>query len=84
MALNREMAVRGAAKRAGKTTSLKALLDFMDINEGAVALFGETPSRLEARRRLAFLSERFLQPHYLTGTSYPHVMSGLLAHPLSQ
>ena len=83
-ALNPEIPVRGSAKGAGKTTSLKALLDFIDINDGAIALFGETPSRSKARRQVAFLSERFLPSYYLTGPSYPHVMSGLLTHSFSQ
>lgn len=68
---------------AGKTTSLKALLDFIDINAGAIEVFGATPSQTRARQRLAFLPERFLPPHYLTGEGYLRAMSGLLEHAFS-
>ena len=55
---------------AGKTTLLKCLLDFCDTDSGSIAVFG-TPHRLTAaRRRLAFLPERFNPPYYLTGEDF--------------
>jgi ABC-2 type transport system ATP-binding protein len=55
---------------AGKTTLLKCLLDFCDTNGGGIEIFG-TPHRLtSARRRLAFLPERFNPPYYLTGEDF--------------
>jgi len=55
---------------AGKTTLLKCLLDFCGTNGGSIEIFG-TPHRLTtARRRLAFLPERFNPPYYLTGEDF--------------
>ena len=54
---------------AGKTTLLKCLLDFCDTR-GNIDIFG-TPHRLTAaRRRLAFLPERFNPPFFLTGEDF--------------
>jgi ABC-2 type transport system ATP-binding protein len=55
---------------AGKTTLLKCLLDFCDIARGSIDIF-DTPHHLSAaRRRLAFLPERFNPPYYLTGEDF--------------
>ena len=55
---------------AGKTTLLKCLLDFCDINGGSIDIF-DTPHHLTvARKRLAFLPERFNPPYYLTGEDF--------------
>lgn len=55
---------------AGKTTLLKCLLDFCNIDRGAIEIF-DTPHRLTAARsRLAFLPERFNPPYYLTGENF--------------
>ena len=55
---------------AGKTTLLKCLLDFCDSDGGRIDIFG-TPHRLtHARRRLAFLPERFNPPYFLTGEDF--------------
>jgi ABC-2 type transport system ATP-binding protein len=55
---------------AGKTTLLKCLLDFCSADRGSIEIFA-TPHRLTAaRRRLAFLPERFNPPYYLTGEDF--------------
>jgi len=55
---------------AGKTTLLKCLLDFCGADGGGIEIFG-TPHHLTvARRRLAFLPERFNPPYYLTGEDF--------------
>jgi ABC-2 type transport system ATP-binding protein len=55
---------------AGKTTLLKCMLDFCDTDRGSIEIF-DTPNRLTAaRRRLAFLPERFNPPYYLTGEDF--------------
>ena len=55
---------------AGKTTLLKCMLDFCDTDRGSIEIF-DTPHRLTAaRRRLAFLPERFNPPYYLTGEDF--------------
>jgi len=58
------------ANGAGKTTCIKSLLDFGSIDAGAIHLFGEDHRRAAARARLAFLPERFLPPHHLTGFEF--------------
>jgi ABC-2 type transport system ATP-binding protein len=53
------------ANGAGKTTLIKCLLDLCAYDGGEIRIF-DTPARLpEARRRLAYVPERFVPPHYL-------------------
>ena len=55
---------------AGKTTLLKCLLDFCDTDSGSIEVFGTSHRLTAARRRLAFLPERFNPPYYLTGEDF--------------
>jgi ABC-2 type transport system ATP-binding protein len=55
---------------AGKTTLLKCLLDFCDINGGHIDIFGTPHHLTSARKRLAFLPERFNPPYYLSGEDF--------------
>ena len=55
---------------AGKTTLLKCLLDFCAINRGRIDIFGTPHQLTTARKRLAFLPERFIPPYYLTGEDF--------------
>ncbi len=55
---------------AGKTTCIKALLDFIDIDSGSISIFGLSHNQTRARERLAFLPERFLPPYYLRGRDF--------------
>ena len=55
---------------AGKTTLLKCLLDFCDTDRGRIEIFGTSHRVAAARRRLAFLPERFNPPYYLTGEDF--------------
>jgi ABC-2 type transport system ATP-binding protein len=55
---------------AGKTTLLKCLLDFCDTDHGRIEIFGTSHRVAAARRRLAFLPERFNPPYYLTGEDF--------------
>src|SRR6266705_1277208 len=45
---------------AGKTTLIKCLLDFCDLDSGAIEIHGTTHRRPQSRARLAFLPERFI------------------------
>jgi ABC-2 type transport system ATP-binding protein len=66
---------------AGKTTLLKCLLDFCDITGGSIDIF-DTPHRLTvARKRLAFLPERFNPPYYLTGEDFIRYVLGMQSTP---
>ncbi len=62
---------------AGKTTLIKSMLDFCDINAGSIEIFGVPHTRVCARRRLAYLPERFVPPGYLTGREFLDYMAGL-------
>ncbi len=62
---------------AGKTTCIKGLLDFSALDGGAIEIFGIAHTETRARARLAYLPERFLPPHYLTGRDFLRYMSRL-------
>lgn len=59
---------------AGKTTLLKCMLDFCDLDSGAIEIHGVSSRRPESRARLAFLPERFMPPYYLTGSEFVRSM----------
>jgi ABC-2 type transport system ATP-binding protein len=65
---------------AGKTTLIKCLLDFCQIDEGAVEIFGVPSEMVRARAVLAYLPERFNPPHYLTGEDFLRYMAHLHGH----
>jgi ABC-2 type transport system ATP-binding protein len=62
---------------AGKTTCIKALLDFIDLDAGAIRILGIPHRETRAREPLAFLPERFLPPYYLTGRDFLGCMARL-------
>jgi ABC-2 type transport system ATP-binding protein len=59
---------------AGKTTLLKCMLDFCELDSGAIEIHGIAHRRPEARARLAFLPERFAPPYFLTGREFLEAM----------
>jgi ABC-2 type transport system ATP-binding protein len=72
------------ANGAGKTTLIKCLLDFCGIDEGEIAIFGVPSTRTEARRRLAFLPERFVPPYYLTAGDFLRYMARMYDRTFDQ
>jgi ABC-2 type transport system ATP-binding protein len=62
---------------AGKTTCIKGLLDFTNIDAGSVEIFGVPHTETRAREPLAFLPERFLPPYYLSGRDFLDYMARL-------
>lgn len=58
------------ANGAGKTTFLKCMLDLAAPDAGRIEIFGVPSKRTAARRRLAYLPERFTPPHYLLGREF--------------
>ena len=62
---------------AGKSTFLKCMLDFCHYESGDIRLFGVQATEREARRRIAFLPERFNPPYYLTGEQFLRFMMRL-------
>jgi ABC-2 type transport system ATP-binding protein len=65
---------------AGKTTCIKGLLDFTNIDSGNVDIFGVPHRETRAREHLAFLPERFLPPYYLSGRDFLDYMARLHGH----
>jgi ABC-2 type transport system ATP-binding protein len=59
---------------AGKTTLIKCLLDFCEIDSGAIEVNGIEHRRPQARSLLAFLPERFTAPYFLTGREFMTMM----------
>jgi len=59
---------------AGKTTLIKCLLDFCELDAGAIEVHGVEHRRPQARTRLAFLPERFTAPYFLTGREFTAMM----------
>jgi len=66
------------ANGAGKTTLLRCLLDLASADSGAIEIFGSAAKNPAARRRLAYLPERFVPPHYLRGEEFLRTMLGLI------
>src|SRR5689334_14218021 len=58
------------ANGAGKSTLIRCLLDIAAPERGRIELFGTPSIRPASRARLAYLPERFLPPHYLTGAEF--------------
>ena len=66
---------------AGKTTLIKCLLNFCDINGGAIRILDIAHNENRARRPLAYLPENFLPPHALTGRDFLKYMLALRELP---
>ena len=62
------------ANGAGKTTLIKCLLDLAAFDAGEIELFGAPSRQPPSRRRLAYLPERFVPPHYLRGREFVQLM----------
>lgn len=65
------------ANGAGKTTLIKCLLDLCAFDAGTIEIFGVAARNPAARRRLAYLPERFNPPHYLRGREFLAMLSEL-------
>ena len=65
------------ANGAGKTTLIRCLLDLTASDEGRIEIFGMRAREPAARARLAYLPERFMPPHYLTGSEFLRTLAAL-------
>ena len=65
------------ANGAGKTTLIRCLLDLTAYDAGRIDLFGVAAQSAAARRRLAYVPERFTPPHYLTGLEFVRTLTAL-------
>jgi ABC-2 type transport system ATP-binding protein len=62
------------ANGAGKTTLIKCILDLTSCDAGTIEIFGIAAQKPAARRRLAYLPERFTPPHYLRAREFLAMM----------
>ena len=62
------------ANGAGKTTLIRCMLDLTARDAGAIEIFGIDATNAAARRRLAYLPERFNPPYYLRGGEFLAMM----------
>ena len=69
---------------AGKTTLIKCMLDFCDLDGGAIEIFGIAHRVTESRASLAYLPERFNPPFYLTGRDFVKYMLELHRTPYDE
>src|SRR5262245_15293777 len=69
---------------AGKTTLIKCLLDFCDLDSGAIEVRGVEHRRPQARSHLAFLPERFTPPYFLTGREFISMMLALFGREYAE
>jgi len=65
------------ANGAGKTTLIKCALDLVARDSGTVEIFGVAAHHAAARRRLAYLPERFNPPYYLRAREFLSMMGKL-------
>ena len=65
------------ANGAGKTTLIKCVLDLTAFDAGGVEIFQVKSTDPAARKRLAYLPERFNPPHYLSGREFLTLMCDL-------
>jgi ABC-2 type transport system ATP-binding protein len=63
------------ANGAGKTTLIKCLLDLCAYDAGTVRIFGLAAELPQSRRRLAYVPERFMPPHYLRAREFLELMA---------
>jgi ABC-2 type transport system ATP-binding protein len=65
------------ANGAGKTTLIRCVLDLCASDAGSVEIFGVGSRVPQSRRRLAYVPERFMPPHYLLCREFLELMSAL-------
>ncbi|MBF0446745.1 MAG: ABC transporter ATP-binding protein [Magnetococcales bacterium] len=72
------------ANGQGKTTLIKAMLDFIELDGGEIEIFGCSHRLTKARQPLAYLPERFNPPHFLSGRDFIKYMMKLHQHPYDE
>jgi ABC-2 type transport system ATP-binding protein len=66
------------ANGAGKTTLIKCALDLCGFDSGSIEIFGVAARDAASRRRLSYVPERFLPPHYLRSREFLQMMLELM------
>lgn len=62
---------------AGKTTLIKCLLDFCSVDRGIASFYGIPHTLSAARKRIGFIPEQFMPPHYLTCREFIELTTSL-------
>src|SRR5207245_9774875 len=65
------------ANRAGLASLIRGRFDLTASDQGRIEIFGARARAPMARARLAYLPERFMPPHYLTGREFLRTLAGL-------
>jgi ABC-2 type transport system ATP-binding protein len=65
------------ANGAGKSTLIRCVLDLCAFDTGAIEIFGMPARAPESRRRLSYVPERFVPPHYLRCREFLALMAEL-------
>lgn len=60
---------------AGKSTLIKSMLDLIAIKSGECQLFGVSNRKVESRKNIAFLPDRFVPPYYLKARDFLRYMA---------
>jgi ABC-2 type transport system ATP-binding protein len=63
------------ANGAGKTTLIKCLLELCAYDSGELRIFGLAAKLPRARRRLAYVPERFMPPHHLRAREFIELLA---------
>ncbi len=58
------------ANGQGKTTLMKGMLDFIQMDGGEIDIGGKSHLLTSARGSIAYLPERFNPPYFLTGRGF--------------
>ena len=69
---------------AGKSTLIKAMLDLIAIKSGHCEFFSMPSRKVESRRRVAFLPDRFVPPYYLKAVDFLQYMAALQGRTFDQ
>ena len=59
---------------SGKSTMIKAMLDLVSIDSGQIEIFGQSYRRVNSRKNVAYLPDRFNPPPHLTGRDFINYM----------
>lgn len=68
----------------GKTTLIKIILDLITASEGGVEIFGTNATRHTARKKLAYLPEKFTPSQFLRGYEFLNLITSAYGKKLNK
>jgi ABC-2 type transport system ATP-binding protein len=72
------------ANGQGKTTLMKGMLDFIEMDGGEIEILGKSHRLTASRESLAYLPERFNPPYFLTGREFLQYILKLHQRPYQE